>query len=493
MQSWKNTLYFLYAGWLYMENENYLRTLKEGLRIELKESGKKIPDSLYDTYSSFSNTEGGTIYLGIKEGKLNTIVGISNPEEQKKALISTLHSKKTSYCSISDEDVQIIDVNGKKIIRFVVKEAPLGAKPVYIDGNLSKSYQRIGDGDFLMSEDEIASLLLRKKGTGFDMLPNYLDLDETNIDKESLGEFRKEVDEANPNNFFRDLNDHDFLYRIGALTKANGKEVLKNGAVLFFGQQSDISQICPNYFLDYQENFSGKTRWDNRIASDDYSFNANLFNFFRLVSSNLIQRLPKPFNAKDGVANMNGKDVKRSVIEGMVNAITNCDFSSLPGIVIKRTYDNVAFINSGDIPVGIKQAIEGGVTNPLNKNIMNYFRLLQVSDRAGSGIPSIFEMCRSYGFLKPILAVESNPKRTTLIIHFAQLNQKTPHYTEKMEILSYLNAHPEGASTEELSKQIGMKKSSTSTIVTELLLTNLVKTNGKKTKGKRYFISDNGE
>lgn len=77
-----------------MENENYLRTLKEGLRIELKESGKKIPDSLYDTYSSFSNTEGGTIYLGIKEGKLNTIVGISNPEEQKKALISTLHSKK---------------------------------------------------------------------------------------------------------------------------------------------------------------------------------------------------------------------------------------------------------------------------------------------------------------------------------------------------------------------------------------------------------------
>lgn len=35
-----------------MENENYLKTLKEGLQIELKESGKKIPDSLYETYSS---------------------------------------------------------------------------------------------------------------------------------------------------------------------------------------------------------------------------------------------------------------------------------------------------------------------------------------------------------------------------------------------------------------------------------------------------------
>ena len=40
-----------------MENENYLKTLKEGLQIELKESGKKIPDSLYETYSSFSNTK----------------------------------------------------------------------------------------------------------------------------------------------------------------------------------------------------------------------------------------------------------------------------------------------------------------------------------------------------------------------------------------------------------------------------------------------------
>ena len=86
---------------------------------------------------------------------------------------------------------------------------------------------------------------------------------------------------------------------------------------------------------------------------------------------------------------------------------------------------------------------------------------------------------------------ENNPKRTMLIINFTQLNQETPHYNEKKTILSYLVAHPEGASTEEISKMIGLKNSSTALIISELLLMNLIKTNGKKTKGKRYFAANN--
>lgn len=76
------------------EDINRLYGLKKGVHIELKEFKKTIPDNLYETYSSFSNTEGGTIYLGIKEGKRNIITGVSNPLEQKKAVISALHFKK---------------------------------------------------------------------------------------------------------------------------------------------------------------------------------------------------------------------------------------------------------------------------------------------------------------------------------------------------------------------------------------------------------------
>lgn len=143
------------------------------------------------------------------------------------------------------------------------------------------------------------------------------------------------MNDAIPNNIYQELNDHDFLLRIGALTEDNGKDVLRNGAVLFFGNISDILPLCPNYFLDYQENRSNQTRWDKRIVSDDYSFNANLYNFFELVSTNITLDLPNPFKT-DGIKNMNGTDIRRSVIEGIVNAITNCDYTSLPGILIKR-------------------------------------------------------------------------------------------------------------------------------------------------------------
>lgn len=469
-------------------DEKQLKVLKEDSHTEFKESGRKIPDSLFETYSSFSNTSGGIIYLGIKEGKYNEIIGLSNPEEQKKVLISSLHSKnKVSYSATCDDEIQILDINGKKIIKFIVKEAPSEVKPVYLNGNLSKSYIRVGDGDFLMSEDEIATLLLKKKGVGFDMLPNLLGLDESNLDKESLERFRKNLNDVNPNNMFKELNDHDFLLRIGALTKYNDKYVLKNGTILFFGYISDILQICPNYFLDYQENLTSNTRWDRRIVSDDFSFNANLYNFFDLVSKNIIYNLPNPFRV-DEINNLNGNDIKRSVIEGLVNAITNCDFSLSPGIFIKKTINEIVVINSGDIPVGIDQAISGGITNPLNKSIMTYFRLLQLADRAGSGVPSIFHTFKTYGFLTPSLKVENNPKRTELVMNFTSISKNTQYYEEKIKILSYLSSHIEGATTIELSKVISMKNTSTNQIITQLLEENKIKTNGKKTKGKRYYI-----
>lgn len=470
-------------------NENFLVSLKEGINVELKESSNKIPDSLFETYSSFSNTSGGTIYLGIKEGKTNIITGLVNATEQKKTLISTLQSKnKVSYSSFSEDDIQILEVANKKIIRFIIKEAPIEAKPVFINNNLSKSYKRIGDCDFLLSIDEIASFLSANRGVGFDMMPNNIGLNENNIDKESLKKFRKRINDVSPNNLFNSLDDHDFLLRIGALTNLNGKDVLRNGAVLFFGYISDITQIYPNYFLDYQENITNSSRWDRRIVSDDISFNTNIFNFFEVVSNNIIQNLPNPFKT-DGISNLNGNDIKRSVIEGLVNALVNCDYSFLPGVVIKKKYETILITNSGDVSIGINQALLGGLSNPFNKNIMNYFRLLQVCDRAGSGVPSIFDVFSSYGFVSPSLSVESEPKRTVLVLNFSIQNKKTPHYEEKNKIISYLTAHEEGASAKQLSIVINKKNSSTVQIIQELISNNDISTNDKKTKGKRYFLA----
>lgn len=469
-------------------SEKCLQNLKEDSHVELKEATKRVPDSLYETYSSFSNSDGGTIYLGIKEGKKNEIVGVSNPAEQKKTLISALHSKnKVSYCGLSDQDIQIIDVGGKKIICLTVRKAPIQAKPVYIDGNLSKSYIRVGEGDYLMSEDDIAHCLLEKKGVGIDFLPNHLNIGENGIDLDSLTSFRQRMNLAAPNNIYQRLSNHDFLVRIGALTTVDGEEILRNGGVLFFGIYSDIIQLFPNYFLDYQENRTRQTRWDKRRTSDDLNWNANLYNFFKIASEEATKGLPNPFRT-DGRINLNGNDIRRSVIEGIVNAISNCDFTSSPGILVRKEQEKISITNSGTISVGLEQALKGGISNPLNKNVRNYFRLLQVSDRAGSGIPSIFQVFQSYNFARPDLKTELNPERTVLNLNLIQLPVDLVHKKEKLKIVSYLADHAEGGTRKDLSSLIGRKATSTAKILSDLVQANLIRSNGRKTKGKRFYI-----
>lgn len=470
------------------QEKEYFAHLKEDVNVELKEASNKVPDSFYETYSSFANTHGGTIYLGIKEGAINTICGVMNPEEQKKNIISALHSKeKVSYCLISDENIQILDVDGKRIIKVFVPEAPKETKPIYIKGNLLLSYERIGDGDFLLTENAITSLLIERRKISFDAMPNALGFDFSRIDVDSLKAYREELNKQFPNNIYKNYDDHKFLSKIGALkTEQNGRELLTNGAVFFFGYIADIMQISTNFFLDYRENITENSRWDFRLTSDDLSWNANLYNFFRIVAKRLTKNLPNPFKT-NGFSNNNGEDLKRAIIEAIVNAISNQDLLSLPGITIEKKTTSIKIENSGDIPTGLPQAIRGGVSNPRNTNIINYFRIIQVADRAGYGVPSIFECFESYHFPKPELTTERNPLRTILNLGFMQLSSHVPYHNEKVKILTTLEEHPEGLSTSELATIIDKKNTVTTQILNELLATSLVRTNGKKTKGRKFF------
>lgn len=464
--------------------------IKEGVHVELKEAATKIPDSFYETYSSFSNTEGGAIYLGIKEGSFNVVTGVSNAPQLKKSLISSLHSKdKVSYCAISDENIRILDVGGKKVIKVLVPEAPKEVKPVYIKGNLSLSYERVGDGDFLLKEEAIAGLLLGRRQIRFDYIPNALGFDVSRVDTDSLRAYRSYLNEISPQNLYKNLNEHDFLVRIGALRKRDdGKEVLTNGAVFFFGYVTDIMQLAPSYFLDYQENISLSSRWDYRLVSDDPAMNCNIYNFFNLVSRRLVESLPNPFKT-DGVSNLNGADLKRSVVEALVNAITNQDFLSALPLSVKKSPTGITIINSGDVPMGIEQAIKGGISEPRNGNIMNYFRIIQVADRAGTGVPTIFDVFKSYHFPSPEFVVERSPLRTRLSLSFLILPMSTPCREEKLKVLASLENHPDGLALDDLSSLVGKGRTAMGQIMNELLSSGLVHTNGKKTKGRLFFKS----
>lgn len=51
-----------------------IKNLKENNLIELKNAKGGLPKSLWESYSAFANTNGGTIILGIEELKNNIFV-----------------------------------------------------------------------------------------------------------------------------------------------------------------------------------------------------------------------------------------------------------------------------------------------------------------------------------------------------------------------------------------------------------------------------------
>lgn len=107
--------------------------ISEGERVtlECKKAQRSVPNSLWDTYSAFANTYGGTILLGVYENmtennpaKRFEIIGVEDADKIRKDLWNTINSReKVNVNLLRDEDIQTIDVDGKKVIVVKVPQA----------------------------------------------------------------------------------------------------------------------------------------------------------------------------------------------------------------------------------------------------------------------------------------------------------------------------------------------------------------------------------
>ncbi|MGL4711621.1 MAG: AlbA family DNA-binding domain-containing protein, partial [Shewanella sp.] len=124
----------------------------------------QLPEDIWATYSSFANTLGGEIILGVKEERgYFTIEGIPNPQPVLQEFWEILDDpNRTSHNILAISDVQLIEIMNKKLIRIRVPLAPEHLKPIYIGGNAyTGSYLRVGDADMHASRRQVN--LLRRR------------------------------------------------------------------------------------------------------------------------------------------------------------------------------------------------------------------------------------------------------------------------------------------------------------------------------------------
>ena len=59
--------------------------------------------------------------------------------------------------------------------------------------------------------------------------------------------------------------------------------------------------------------------------------------------------------------------------------------------------------NPGDFRIDIDAAKSGSVSDPRNGTLMKMFNLIDVGERDGSGIPSIFGVWKQHGWDEPVI------------------------------------------------------------------------------------------
>lgn len=144
-----------------------LQQYRENNRIEAKEALGGLPESIWETYSAFANAQGGVILLGVEElpDKSLHALDILDPGWLIEDFWRIINDPKLVSANIlTEEDVQIHNVDGKQIIAITIPKADPKHLPVYIGGDPYRgSYCRCGEGDYRLAKEEIEAMLTQRR------------------------------------------------------------------------------------------------------------------------------------------------------------------------------------------------------------------------------------------------------------------------------------------------------------------------------------------
>ncbi|MDR2713249.1 MAG: putative DNA binding domain-containing protein [Clostridiales bacterium] len=395
-----------------------LHTYKENNRLEVKRAAGGLPNSIWSTYSAFANTNGGVILLGVEENADKTlkIAGLADPEKLVSDFWNTVNNRsKVNINILRDADVQITDLKGKKIIIITIPRATRTERPVFLNNHHDNTFRRDGEGDYRCSKEEILSMLRDNAIKTQDMLVlEHMDNRVFNYD--TVKAYRNRMKLSRPDHVWEGLPDDEFLYKLGAIGLGESKERHPTAAgLLMFGNDYEIVHEYGNYFLDYQEQIDLDIRWTDRIYSSTGEWSGNICDFYFKVINRLSQTLKVPF-VLVGDTRIDDTPIHKAVREALVNSLVNSDYYGRCGLVIKRRPNEITFENPGGFRVPIDLAISGGISDPRNSVLMKMFNLLNIGERAGSGIPNIFYVWHKEDLGVPQFEETMNSSRTKLTL-----------------------------------------------------------------------------
>ena len=409
---------------------NTLLQVGERISFECKKCENQIPKSVWETYSSFANTVGGIIVLGITEhmeepdqAKRFEITGVNNPTKLKKEFFDTLNSNKVNRNILIEEDVDIVEYEGHSLLVINIPQVDYRQRPIYINGNMMNgSFKRNYEGDYHCTEDDVKAMIRDANDSGNDsvLMENYT-MDD--IDANTLAAYRNRFRTANMDHVWNDYSDKDFLLNMGGyiIDRNTHREGLTLAGLLMFGKGLSIRERFDNIRMDYIDmtNLQPDSRWSDRLTYDGRWEN-NLYNFFMTVQSKLIKDLKRPFRL-EGMERIDDTSIHKAMREALTNLVIHSDYMITGVLKVEKHDDCFVFSNPGSLKIPVMDIYAGGHSKARNPNMQAMFRMIGFGDNIGSGFPTILNAWKKENWRQPCLMENQDLHLVELTLTMASL------------------------------------------------------------------------
>lgn len=421
----------------------------EDIHLEYKTATWQLPKSFWETVSSFANTEGGLIVLGVKEDKTNHQYEISGVDDFATVKQEIFNGNNNPNCIsspiINDSDVKIFECFGKTLIEVLIwpeqyNKRPLKAKNI--------AYIRTDDGDRKATDDQLKYFIVEHQREIDTRLLRNFDFDDlNNID---LREYEILL-HSNTNTQYRDLENLAFNLGVFRRDRTSDDKIkrLTEGGLLFFGKYNSITDRFPHFQLDYRKyDHDGDTDWSDRVSSGDMNFpELNVFSFYNLVIPKLAAGIPDKYSQDESLTRGSYySDLKIAAKEALVNVLMHAYYDGESSVVIIDKPSYLEFKNPGTMRVSEDSFLRGQESIIRNTQISTLFRKIGISEKAASGGPRILKAASRNHLLPPEITVDHQSNTTTIRIWKVDavtiLSKDLEDDIERF-IVNYVNQHNE--------------------------------------------------
>lgn len=364
----------------------------EGLTVEFKRATSDLPNSIYETVSSFSNRYGGYILLGVEDNGEISGVNPNAVSGIKKNFVNSLNNPQrfapTLFLSLEEAEI-----DGQTILWCYV---PPNSQVVMFGG---KIYDRAEDGDMDITRNSemVSQIHMRKKADYSErkVFP-YAKVEDFDFAR-LMPKVRRLAQSRQDDHPWSEMTDAEIIRSAGLYQEdpVTGQSGYNLAAVLLFGRDELIQSCTANYITDAICRRENLDRYDDRLM-----VRTNLIDAYdQLMEFIAKHTLDRFFLIEDQSVSVRSKIARELVSNILVHREYTSAFPAK--IIIERNRIVTENWNLPKAPGRIDP--NNFAPYPKNPILARFFVNIGRADVLGSGVKNLYRFTKIYSGGEPEL------------------------------------------------------------------------------------------